>query len=571
MIASLFATALFGTAAEEHTLAEFLLESTSGERVSLYAERPGRRLTALAFLEPGDLASQACTSALAACAAAYHEQGVLALAVSTAADRTAASDGSAQALRGANVPLLLDPDRVVAADAGVKQAGTVLLLDEQWRVIYRGAADDRFDGKALRPSANNDFLVNAIESALAGEPIDPDATAVGGPDLWVGAKPRAVTFHRDVAPLLDRHCVNCHRPDQPGPMTLITHDDAAAWAPMIAEVALSTRMPPWYADPRHGHWKNERRLTETEKQTLVRWAQSGAPTGSAAGAPARRVFADPEWQMGKPDFVVELPEAQPIPAEGVLQYRYVPLDPGFNEDFFVQAVEVRPSARAVTHHVIAYLLPPGVSPKDALRRPETILTLSALGGWAPGDSPTEYAPGSALLVKKGSTLLFELHYTPNGKPTSDRTRIGVRRARGEVTTLVDVDAAMNFGFRIPANRPDATFTAMQRITKPGLITNLMPHMHLRGKAMRFELEQHGERRTLLDVPHYYFNWQITYELTEPIAVAAGDVVHVTAVYDNSKDNPFNPNPNVAVGWGDQSFEEMLIGYFGWIDPPRSQE
>ena len=549
------------------TLAEFLLTAVDGSRHSLYAERADRRATVLAFVEVGDDASRAAALAIAASAKARREEGVLHLAISATA--TAANCGIDQemaALQVADVPLLMDPDLVVAADAGVRASGTVRVLDEAFRVVYRGVADDRFDGASLRLRPDNDYLANALDAFLAGEEIDPAQTEVAGADPWQLAPARKVDFAADVAPLLHARCAECHRPGQPAPMALLDYDDAAGWAPMIAEMALSGRMPPWFADPRHGRFKNEARLTETEKKTLELFAAQGAPKGDLAKAPAPPTFADPEWRIGKPDVVIELPEAQPVPAEGVVQYRYAEVDPGFTEDQWIQASDCQPTARQQTHHVIAYVLPAGKSAREILRDPVGVLSLGALAGWAPGTDPLDLQDGFALRIPKGSRILFELHYNPNGTAATDRTRIAFRRTRVPVVHEVRNDAVMKFDFRIPPQKSDATFVATRKLTRPGLLLEMTPHMHVRGKAMRYELERDGVRRTLLDVPRYDFNWQISFELAEPIELWTGDALIVTAVFDNSKGNPHNPNPGVTVTWGDQSFEEMMIGYFDWYDP-----
>ena len=562
VLASCSLTAAEGGAPASRTLAEFLLADGAGERHSLYAERSGRRATLLAFVEPGDPASVAAAEAVGAAASARGSDEITWLAISASAK----DHPGAAALAAARVPVLFDPDRVVATDSGVARAGTVLLLDGDFTVVYRGPADDRFDGTRLAARADNDYLGNALDALLAGEEVDPAEMPENGADLWAGAQPRKVDWASDVAPLLHRHCAECHRPGQPAPMELLDYDDAAGWAPMIAEVAHSTRMPPWFANPRHGRWKNERRLTETEKKTLELFAAQGAPQGDLAKAPAAPTFADPEWRISTPDVVIELPEPQPIPAEGVVQYRYAEVDPGFTEDQWIQASDCSPSARRQTHHVIAYVLPPGKKAREVLSNPVGVLSLGALAGWAPGTDAMNLPDGQAIRIAKGSTILFGLHYNPNGTAATDRTRIAFRRTRVPVVTELKNDAIMKFDFRIKPHDGEATFTASRAIERDGLLLEMTPHMHVRGKAMRYELERGGVRRLLLDVPRYDFNWQISYEPLVPIELKRGDQLLLTAVYDNSKGNPHNPDPSRTVTWGDQSFEEMMIGYFDWYDP-----
>ena len=539
-------------------VAGFLLESANGTRIALEseprAESPERQLTVIAALLPDDPPSVALAARLAPLATELAPRGVrfLVLAPATAA----AAKSAFPPLASTPIDLLLDPTTVVATRLGLERAATVIVLDRHFVPLYRGAADD---------AAGNDYLVDAIESGLAEEEIAAASTPPTGAPLAAIA-PAKPTFHRDVEPILDRHCVGCHRPGQIGPMSLLDRDEATGWAPTIAEVTGNGRMPPWSADPRFGHFSNERRLTDTEKETLARWAASGAAAGDPADAPPTPHFADPEWLIGPPDLVIELPAEQPISATEVMSYRYVHVDPHFTKDLLVEAVEVRPTARAATHHVIAYLLPPGMTPDQALRDPTTVLSLDGLAGYAPGSPPLVYRDGFGSKIGKGSTILFELHYTPTGKAMSDRTRVGIRLARHPVTHLVETGAAMNFSFRIPPQKDDSTFTAQHRFGRAAKLLTLTPHMHMRGKAMRYELlRTDGTTRTLLDVPKYDFNWQLTYQLQEAIAVAPGDLLRVTAIYDNSPQNPFNPDPTKWVTWGDQTFEEMLIGYFDYVE------
>ena len=548
--------------------ADFQLETVAGERVALATERPGRTLTALLFLDVDDAVAQALAPRLARSEREYRERGVLFLAIASDPGDSSARIGEFARSTGIGFPVLIDRYGAVAARLGVERSGEVILLDEEFRVVFRGAADDQFEGSSRRDAPANDYLVDAIESALAGETVDPaPAGSAGAPLARVdAASAPGITFHRDVAPILWRHCAECHRPGQIGPMSFLDVDEATGWAPTIAEVVADGRMPPWHASPRHGRFSNERRLTENEKRTLELWAATGAKAGDPRHAPPLPSFPDAKWRIGAPDQVIELPADQPIQAEGVMSYRYVAVDPGFAEDLWVQSVEVRPTARANTHHVIAYLLPPGMTSQQVLRDPANVLRLGALGGYAPGADPMQLPDGQAIRVAKGSTILFELHYTANGKAAADRTQVAFRRSRAPVTQVVETGAAMNFRFRIPPREPAATFHARHPFRAPARLTTFTPHLHSRGKAFRYELESRdGARRVLLDVPRYDFNWQHTYVLSEPLAVAAGDTLHVTAVYDNSKANPFNPNPDAWVTWGDQTFEEMLIGYFDYIE------
>jgi peroxiredoxin len=551
---------------EAAPVADFLLDSAAGERISLYAEQPQRRLTVLAFTAVGCPIAKLLAPRLGRYEQQYRERGVRFLGIDPNVQ-----DSSEEILQfaqdaGVGFPILRDPAQVVTDRLGVTRTTEAFVLDEEFGIVYRGAVDDQYSVGAQRPVPLNDYLIDALESALAGETISTEKT--DAPGCLVGRvkqdpKEADVTFFRDVAPILWSHCVECHRPGQIGPMSFLDAEEAAGWAPQIAEVVAEGRMPPWHADPRHGRFKNLRRLSETEKRALDLWAASGARLGDPGHAPPRPQFPDSEWLIGQPDLVVELPQEQQIPAEGVVPYRYVTVDPGIAQDVWVQRIEVKPGNRAVTHHVMAFLVPPGMAARDALADPEAALGGLHFAGDVPGGRPTMLPDGWGKFLPKGAKFLFQLHYTPNGKAATDRTRMALGFSRVPVTHEVKARAIVNLGLNIAPYDPAATFTRSEIFTQEARITGFMPHMHLRGKSFRFELERaNGEKSILLDVPRYDFNWQHTYLPAEPIPVGPGDTLTITAVYDNSKDNPFNPDPSRRVRWGDQTFEEMMVGYLG---------
>ncbi len=543
--------------ATEEPVENFVLESASGGRRELYSEERGRKATVIAFTAVDCPIAKLLAPRLGRIEKQYRGRGARFLGVDP--NLQDSQDEIAAFARDASIdfPILLDPRQVVTDRLGVTRTTEVFVLDAEFRVVYRGAVDDQYSVGAARPEPTANHLIDALEASLAGRPVV--AARTDAPGCLVGrvkqdAKEADVTFWRDAAPILWKNCAECHRPGQMGPMSFLDVDEARGWAPQIAEVVESGRMPPWHADPRYGHFENERRLTETEKRTLVLWAASGAKPGDPKDAPPAPTFADPEWAIGKPDLVLALPGEQQIPAEGVVPYRYVEVDPNLTADAWVQCVEMKAGNRAVTHHVGAYLLPPGM-------RGRQLSDGLLFGGSGPGTRPIALADGYGKRVPKGSHFLFELHYTPNGKAATDRTRMALRYSRVPVTHEVRSHTIANMAIDVPPNDPNATFTCTDVFRTPALLTSLMPHMHLRGKSFRFELERlSGERSILLDVPKYDFNWQHTYALAEPIPVAAGDKLRLTAVYDNSKDNPANPDPNRRVRWGQQTFEEMMVGF-----------
>ncbi len=555
-------------------LDDFLLDAADGSRRSLVVEQEGRTLTVLAFTGVECPITRKLAPRLGRLERDYRDRGVRFLGIDPNLQDDA--DEVTQFARDAQIdfPILLDPQQVVTDRLGVERTTEVFVLDAEFRLLYRGAVDDQYSVGASRPQPLNDFLIDALEAALAGETIDPVRTEAPGCLVGrVNRKPEQadVTFFRDVAPILWTNCGECHRPGQAGPMSLLDAETAAGFAPMIAEVTGEGRMPPWHANPRFGHFRNERRLTETEIRTLELWAASGAKLGDRADAPREPTFADATWAIGAPDAVVELPEPQEIAATGVLPYRYVVVDPGFTQEHWVDGVEIQPTAPAVTHHVMVFLIGPGQTAQQALAGPEAQSGTNHFAQLVPGGRAIELTDGRAKRVPAGARFLFQLHYTPNGKATRDRTRMALRFARQTPTHEVAARAVMNMSFVIPPHAEAAEFSASSTFRAPTRLLSLMPHLHVRGKSFRVELERAGVARILLDVPRYDFEWQHTYQFEHPIELDAGDTVRVTAVFDNSAANPSNPDPSARVRFGEQTFDEMLVGYLSLelpIDAPK---
>jgi hypothetical protein len=388
----------------------------------------------------------------------------------------------------------------------------------------------------------------------------------------LSAAPAPVTFYKDVLPVLQKNCQQCHRPGEAAPMALLDYDQVRPWARAIKESVLAKRMPPWFADPAYGKFHNARVLSEQEKQTLVSWANAGAPKGDPQHAPAPLQWVD-GWNIGNPDRIIEMPAAYHVPAEGTIEYTYVVLPLNLTEDTWVQAAEVRPGDRAVVHHVIAFLREPtskwmrdaeyGVPFVPKKSRSEAGGPGSELlVGYAPGLQPFVYEPGTAKLLKKGTDVVFQLHYTANGKATTDQTRIGLIFAKQPPQKRAMTLAATNAKFVIPPgadnHRVDSKFTFQAGAELLGL----MPHMHLRGKSFEYEaVYPTGEREKLLSVPRYDFNWQLFYNLKQRKPLPKGTTIECVAHFDNSANNRFNPDPSKEVRWGDQSWEEMMIGWF----------
>jgi mono/diheme cytochrome c family protein len=407
-----------------------------------------------------------------------------------------------------------------------------------------------------------------------------------------------VTFNKDVLPILQKNCQTCHRPGEVAPMPLLTYQDARPYARSIKTKVLSRKMPPWFADPKYGHFSNEHTLTTQEINALVAWVDSGAPEGDAKDKPAPLQFVE-GWNIGLPDRVVEMPVAFEVPAQGTIDYQYVVIPLGLTQDTWVQAAEIRPGNRAVVHHVLAYIRPPGspwlrdLKPGELvpLKMPDGeraqgqprgrqrgeggasgILGAEHLVGYAPGTLPLNLGD-SAKLVKAGSDLVFQLHYTANGKPAKDQTKIGLIFAKAPPKLRELTLMAPNVSFAIPPN--DGNYEVTSEVELEGTVTlsRLTPHMHFRGKDFLYKVVYpSGETVTLLSVPHYDFNWQLGYTLAEPMVLPKGTRIQCIAHFDNSANNAFNPDPTKTVRWGEQTWEEMMIGYFSvTVDPAANTE
>ena len=505
----------------------------------------------------------------------YAELGIRFIGIDPNVQDSASEVRERMELAGVEFPVLLDPFQVVADRLGVVRTPEALLLDRDFRLVYRGAIDDQYNIGASRPAPRNHWLLDAIESLLAGDEIETPYTEAPGCLIGrVGSVANLeLTYHENIAPILEQRCVDCHRPGQVGPMPFVDYADAHGWAGMIGEVVEQGRMPPWHADPLHGEFENRRFVTETERATLLAWIENGAPEGDPEQHPAPPEFNDEGWDVGTPDHVVQLPEEQIIPADGVVPYRYVVVDPGLEEDHWVQAVEIRPTATAATHHVLVLTIPPGKTGRDALRG------LGAGGDFVdggyfavqvPGNRPNVYPKGCGKFLPAGTQFLFQLHYTPTGIQEEDQTELALYWCDEEPSLEVKTTGIHTLALDIPPGKKGATFLARRTFDRPIRLLSMFPHMHSRGTAFKFELVGSVDDRILLDVPRYDFNWQNFYRVREPVLVGAGETILCTAVYDNSWDNPHNPDASERVRWGDQTFEEMMIGYIDYYEVPSTE-
>jgi mono/diheme cytochrome c family protein len=377
------------------------------------------------------------------------------------------------------------------------------------------------------------------------------------------AQQATVTFSKDVSPIFYNHCVECHRPTMFAPMSLLTYNDARPWARSIKQKVLSREMPPWGADPAVGHFKNDSRLSQKDIDTIVAWVDGNAPKGNDKDLPATPHFTD-GWTIGEPDVVLTMTEAYHIPAKGTIPYQYIRIPADFKEDRWLKAIEIRPGSRAHVHHVIAYTQAKGGS------LGENPLGRTNIGGTTPNKPGVTFGDGIARLLRANSEIVLQMHYTTNGTEADDKTSIALIFAKEPPTKMVRGNMAVNLRFQIPPGASSHEVRAAQRFTEDTILTSMTPHMHSRGKDMTYVAHYpDGRSETLLSVPKYDFDWQLTYQLAEPKTLPKGTTLEVIAHFDNSANNKSNPDPTATVRWGDQTWEEMMIGFFGTIsDVPK---
>jgi mono/diheme cytochrome c family protein len=412
------------------------------------------------------------------------------------------------------------------------------------------------------------------------------------------------TFNKDVAPIFFANCTSCHRPGELGPMSLLTYKDARPWARSIAQKVTEGLMPPWHADPAHGSFANERRLTDAQKNIIARWVSGGAPEGKASDLPPAPTYID-GWNIGQPDAVLSMQEDYPIPATGTVPYQYLEVPANFPEDRWIQAWEIRPGNRAAVHHIIISTrapapaapatppqprpqavpgaprplplfsfsggteIPPGQTGGEPLpadqrpalgpnHRPRPSRTGNSIGGYVPGNAIRRFPEGMAMRLPAGHSLVLQMHYTPMGKETTDRTKIALKFAPAPPRTVLMTASLINGGLLIPARTANHQVDAEMTINRDITLYSMIPHTHVRGIKWHYELVfPDGRKEVILSVPKYDFNWQHEYVFKDPLKIPAGTKLQARAWYDNSAANKSNPDPTKDVRWGDQTWEEMM--------------
>ncbi len=466
-------------------------------------------------------------------------------------------------------PILKDVDQKLADATGATRTPEVVLLDASLQVRYVGRVDDQFGVGTRKPAPVREDLIVAVQEMLDGKPISIAKTSSLGCLIGRNKKPAqdgAVTYHGDVASILQKRCVECHRSGEIGPMELTKYEDVVAWSDMLVEVVDIGRMPPWFADPKVGKFLHDPQLSSAEKKTIRDWVAGGCAEGSE---PQNQVVQSASylegWQMGREPDRVYYMDTKPfkIPAEGELDYVYYTIDPGFTEDTWVTGSEARAGNREVVHHILIFCNRPGKWYPPGL--PGELIS-----AYAPGMKPTVGADDSmALLIPKGSKIIMQMHYTPNGRPQEDLSYFGLQIAKdpSRIKWEIRPGMAINVLFKIPANTDNYRVPGFFSFAEDAILLGVNPHMHMRGKTFVYEaLYPDGRKETIMHCPKFDFNWQLGYQYEKPLNMPKGTKILCTATFDNSANNPSNPNPNVAVRFGEQTWDEMMIGWFYYAVP-----
>ncbi|MCE9603700.1 MAG: redoxin domain-containing protein [Planctomycetia bacterium] len=541
--------------------AQIELRDTNGQ-LQKFEVGDGKRWLVVVFLGVECPLSKLYAERLNELAAEFEPRGARFLAVDSNPQDSPADLRAFVRTHSLRIPLVKDSAQRVADRFGAVRNPEVIVVDSPGAVRYRGRIDDQYQVGVHRGAAMSGELRSALEELVAGRSVSvPETKSVGC--LITRHEPDQarveVTYADRIAPLLHAKCVRCHRPGEAAPMSLVDYDEVVGWAAMIDEVVAEDRMPPWHAERGVGHFANDASLTSEEKQLLRQWLAAGCPKGDLRRLAPLPPHGVEGWSIGRPDAVVAIPQPFTIPATGTIEYQYFDVDPGFAEDRWVAAAEVRPSNRAVVHHCNVFLRPPGSS--DVVEQGS--LGSYCLTAMAAGTPAMRLPDGMAKRIPAGWHLLFVVHYTAVGSEQFDRTSLGLkfldpREVTREAATRLMVDEQLC----LPPHTADHRVEHTALIERDMLLLAMFPHMHLRGKSFRYEATYpDGSMETLLNVPRWDFQWQHRYELAEPKRLPAGTTLRCIAHYDNSSANSANPDPGATVRTGPLSEDEMFNGYY----------
>jgi peroxiredoxin/mono/diheme cytochrome c family protein len=570
LVAVLLAASLSLRAAEPalgRKVDAFELQDYRGTKHALSDYRD-RKLVVLAFLGTECPLAKRYGQELARLADKYEPRGVAFLGVNSNVQDSITETAAYARQHDIKFPILKDVANKLADALGAQRTPCVFVLDDRQTIRYAGRIDDQYGVGYVRREPERHDLQVALDELLVGHEVSVPLTEAVGCYIGRVKQPQSdspVTYSNQIARIFQQRCVECHREGEIAPFELDDYDDVVGWAEMIQEVVRDGRMPPWHASPKHGDFENARALTEEEKQSIYAWVAAGAPEGDRKALPAPRTWTS-GWQLPRtPDFVAPLmDEPFRVPANGEVRYQYFQIDPGFKEDKWLSAVEIQPGNRSVVHHVLMFA---GTS--DDVEEQFRGGAAGYDGIFIPGQRVQPYPARMARRIPAGSHLFFQIHYTPVGSEQFDQSRVGMlfvepQSVKYEVRTASAVNMELNIPPRDDNYRVEASSA---RLPADVQLLALTPHMHLRGKSFLMEaVYPTGERKTLLDVPRYDFNWQTAYRLKIAMDLPKGARVHCVGHFDNSEKNLNNPDPTKTVHWGEQTWDEMMIGYFDYAVP-----
>jgi mono/diheme cytochrome c family protein len=537
--------------------------SGQGRRLSAYKASKGLVLALTSSTCP---VSKRTLPSLVALDASLQAQGITLILVNPYASETPADIQAQLKAAGYHGLYVHDKDMGLCRALGARTTTEVFLLDATRTLLYRGALDDQYGTNYNREAPQHTYLKDAVADFLAGRAVTTGATSAPGCELDLGPKPTAtptqVTYYRDVARILQQNCVGCHHGGGIAPFALDSLTGVKDRTKVIRRVVSQGLMPPWFAAPeapgKPNPWANDCSLSEKDKADLLAWIDSpDRPLGDPADAPRRLVYPT-EWSIGQPDLIIPLSKAYDIKATGYMPYQRDVVQTTLTEDKWISAFEILPSARDVVHHVIVTVHEKNEKVAD---------TESYWAAYVPGNGAHTFPEGFARKLPAGAKLSFQIHYTPNGTATKERLRLGLVYAKTPPKYEMRTVAVPNVFLKIPPGAANHVETVTRPVPVDLPVTSLLAHMHVRGKAFKFELTTpDGKTETLLDLPNYDFNWQLRYDLKQPRVLPRGSTVKLTAVFDNSADNKSNPDPTRLVRWGPQTYDEMMIGYFEYFVP-----
>ena len=552
-------------------VADFAFATLDGKarRLSDWKSQPG---LAIAFTSTTCPVSKRYAPSLARLEKELASRNIALLLVDPFASEKPADIAALMKEHGITAPCVHDAGKAIAQALHAKTTTEVFLLDAKRTLIYRGALDDQYGVSHNLDAPRERYLLDAVSAMLAGKRPLIAATDAPGCELDIPSSAATatgtpVTYHRDVARILQQNCAQCHRDNGIAPFALDDIASVTDRAKTIRRVIEDRAMPPWSAAPiaegKANPWANDHSLSARDKADLLAWigSKDRAP-GNPADAPAPLKFSS-EWSIGKPDLIVQLTQPFSIKAEGFMPYQVAKVETTLADDKWVQAYEIMPTAREVVHHVIVQVHDKGARIKRGGEEGDG----GYWGAYVPGNSGRTYPEGFARKLPAGATISFQIHYTPNGKATQDQLRMGLVFAKEPPRFAMHTAAVANHRLSIPPGEANHVEVHTQTVPCDMPVTALLAHMHVRGKAFKFDITfPDGKSETLLDIPRYDFNWQLRYELKEPRILPRGSTVKTTAIFDNSPGNKANPDPTKTVRWGQQTYDEMMIGYLEYFTP-----